>query len=360
MDTAAIVAAAIGLIGAAVIPLRGLLMSDSSSASKPHKSDGAGTTDTQPKPDTSYIDSTRKSLEDIRKDLGSFGTAIGVASSGLIAAATLTALDDLFPAEAHPVLLPWLVGGLAVVSIVASATLTALFFRARRRVLLDTDLVSQSNLESLQKTLEPSTGALRLRVASRIAGSGFQVVAQNPPPVKGQNPPPAPQNQGAASSNSQATLKVLAAELDKTERAILIDKLQKAAKAIWDKTKIEELVNESQKISREAAAARLDAAGDLEAAARKENEAKRLDLGITEALLSTGLLIVERRASTLYRKPLTVILAVVSAAAVFGIFGVAAWSKGQEEQLASYVACMKNVPAASAKTTCQQLYGLPK
>ena len=119
--------------------------------------DGSGDkddSDKQPKPDTSYIDGARESLKNIRDDLASYGTAIGVASAGLITAATLAALDDLFPApRSGPV--AWVVI-FGAVSIAASATLTALFFKARRRVLLDTELVSQVNLDTLQRKACPA------------------------------------------------------------------------------------------------------------------------------------------------------------------------------------------------------------
>jgi hypothetical protein len=101
MDTAAIVAIAIGLVGALAIPLRRMLKSDSSATPASNGSDDNGDSDEKPKAATSNIESIREDLKSIRADLGSYGTAIGVASSGLIAAATLTALDDLFPFPAH-------------------------------------------------------------------------------------------------------------------------------------------------------------------------------------------------------------------------------------------------------------------
>jgi hypothetical protein len=101
MDTAAIVVVAIGLVGALAIPLRRLLKSDSSAAPKSDAAGDNGDSDEKPKAATFNIESIREDLKSIRADLGSYGTAIGVASSGLKAAATLTALDDLFPFPAH-------------------------------------------------------------------------------------------------------------------------------------------------------------------------------------------------------------------------------------------------------------------
>src|SRR4029453_1646287 len=243
MDTAAIVAVAIGLIGAIAIPLRGLIKGDSSTTPKPGGSGDRDDKDEQQKADTSYINATRESLKDIRADLASYGTAIGVASSGLIAAATLTALDDLFPAPAPgAVIAVWFLG---LISIAASATLTALFFRARRRVLLDTDLVSKQNLDSLQKSLEP-----------QISWSPSQASQT-------------PQTSPTTSQASPATLKVLNDELNKTEIEILIDKLKRAAEAAGE-TDIEAMEKASQKLSEEAAEIRLKGTEEERGAARKE------------------------------------------------------------------------------------------
>ncbi len=137
METAAIVAVAIGLLGALVVPLRRLMKPDSTP--KPDSSDDDADSDQSEKADSdlaqkydiSYAEGLRSGLKSIRDDLASYGTAIGVASSGLIAAATLTAAKDLFPAPApQSAVLIVLVLLLSIISIGASAWLTALFFRA--------------------------------------------------------------------------------------------------------------------------------------------------------------------------------------------------------------------------------------
>lgn len=225
-----------------------------------------------------------KAVQDVRDDLGGYGTAIGVGSASIIGIATVLNFDSLFPLPPNPyayVLVVVVIGA----AVVGPILLTQRFFSARRRILIDTQEYGRS--------------------------SGG--------PVE-----PLDEKLGGLSPKERALIQTRFSELAQEEGARDVVVLEARA----------------ERLARVSAVAR---GLDNQTAARALAESTRLEQGIRAAIAESALHVIERRSARVYRGQGTIFCALLAALGASGMFAVTAWSAGEQEQLAAWVKCQSDL-----------------
>lgn len=227
-------------------------------------------------------------IQKVREDLTAFGTAIGVGSTLVLGATGVATFDSMFPMP--PGTEPWAVTAV-VLAVAGSVGLTVRFFRAKRRILIN--------------TMDYATGSTRLQSIDEDHEALYGGV-----------------------------------ELSPTERKFVQARLQEFA--------VEEGVRDVPAV--EARAERLarivvtsKALGQKESAAYAADESARVSSGLREAIAEAALLVIERRSAAVYGGWLTVAFALMAALGTGGVFLLADWSKGERELTEAWVACHKDL-----------------
>ena len=243
------------------------------------------------------------SVKAVRSDLAKYGTAIGVASSGLVAVGTWATFDKLLPIPKSTA--GWWIFALAIVlavaAIVCAGVLTSSFFRARRRILVDTQFWTNPGNASLQA--------------------------------------------------------LVSADLSTTERDLIFGKLKEVVDEEFGKNSTKSLPDLEEVIARqrrEATRLRLSGA-TVPNIQRVEYDATRLYTRLMAGLVSGAVLVIEHRSGNLYRGPLAPALAAITAVCVGGLFFISSWSEGVHERITSWTTCITEVPPAAQQQACTKL-----
>lgn len=257
-------------------------------------------------PDPTSVAGLVAALATIRSDLATFGTGVGLVSSGLTTAAVLATLESVFPLPAsHHRLLFSVVAALLFMAALGSAALTRRYFAARRRIVIETSVIDPY----AKRDIRNAGFTTRYRVLS--SPRSFHEIVFLERPLK-----------AIAAAESAANIRSLDARIARLERV--------AARA-------EGLPNEPlAKLAR--------------------GEAARLHNEIELATLQGATSLLEFRSAAVYKGNLTVVLAMVVAVGVAGLFVVADWSKGERDRVPAFLTCQKDAAATgTALTVCSEL-----
>ncbi len=227
-----------------------------------------------------------EAIKNVRDDLTKYGTAMGVGSVIVVGGSAVVNYDSMFPlADSRA----WVaVVATFAAAIVGSVALTARFFIAKRRILIDT-------MEFMER---------------RPAPSFVRTV---------------PSRQGGMSID---------------ERRIVERRLREFAheEGVADVTLAEARAERLRRVAGAAAAE-----GEAEVAKLARTEAQRLSAGLSAAISQAALLVVERRSAAVYKSVWAITFALMAAFGAVGVFVVADWSKGEREVVEAWVQCNKDL-----------------
>lgn len=235
----------------------------------------------------------RQLRDGVREDLAAYGTAVGLAAGTVTVGTAFATFDDLFPLPAGYQLLAILALGLFVVAAAGSILLTQRFFSARRRVIIETSVLSPYNPNDQRNT-----------------------------------------------------------GVSEEERIFLTGPLDEFAEregAQYART----VEQRRDRLRRVAAAA--EQSGQTEVAAAATAEAARLSDGLQIAGLSGVVKLLEHRSIKVYKGAMTIVLALLVAVGTAGLFSLADWSRGERDRITAFITCQKDSDDSIQDDLCRQL-----